>query len=278
MKNIKSKLAISIVFLFSSLFFSCQENENPNSISQGEMIVEFDNYVGNQNMVIDEVGSTNYRYSTANGQEFNLTRFGYYISHVRLEGPNGEVFIDEMNASADANQIKGYYRVVQGESDTYNIHLKNIPEGQYNKIIFNLGVKEDGIQEGAVGGILDRAAGAWFWNWNSGFINYIIEGHSPASLRDENRLQIHIGGWKNIPSADENPQRFFDNNVEVSLPFDATVRVSETMRPSPHIIMDLLKVIGDTDLAIQNNIHSPAAAVPFVQKLAEAFVVDHTHQ
>ena len=278
MKNIKSKLAISIVFLFSSLFFSCQENENPNSISQGEMIVKFDNYVGNQNMVIDEVGSANYRYSTANGQEFNLTRFGYYISHVRLEGPNGEVFIDEMNASADANQIKGYYRVVQGESDSYNVHLKNIPEGQYNKIIFNLGVKEDGIQEGAVGGILDRAAGAWFWNWNSGFINFIIEGHSPASLRDENRLQIHIGGWKNIPSADENPQRFFDNNVEVSLPFDATVRVSETMRPSPHIIMDLLKVIGDTDLAIQNNIHSPAAAVPFVQKLAGAFVVDHTHQ
>ncbi|MCH7398002.1 hypothetical protein MM236_08375 [Belliella sp. DSM 107340] len=278
MKNIKSKLAISIVFLFSSLFFSCQENEDPNSISQGEMIVKFDNYVGNQNMVIDEVGSTNYRYSNANGQEFNLTRFGYYISHVRLEGPNGEVFIDEMNASADAKQIKGYYRVVQGESDTYNIHLKNIPAGQYNKIIFNLGVKEDGIQEGAVGGILDRAAGAWFWNWNSGFINYIIEGHSPASLRDENRLQIHIGGWKNIPSADENPQRFFDNNVEVSLPFDATVMVSETMRPSPHIIMDLLKVIGDTDLAIQNNIHSPAAAVPFVQKLAEAFVVDHTHQ
>ena len=278
MKNIKSKLAISIVFLFSSLFFSCKENEDPNSISQGEMIVKFDNYVGNQNMVIDEVGSANYRYSTANGQEFNLTRFGYYISHVRLEGPNGEVFIDEMNASADANQIKGYYRVVQGESDSYNVHLKNIPEGQYNKIIFNLGVKEDGIQEGAVGGILDRAAGAWFWNWNSGFINFIIEGHSPASLRDENRLQIHIGGWKNIPSADENPQRFFDNNVEVSLPFDATVRVSETMRPSPHIIMDLLKVIGDTDLAIQNNIHSPAAAVPFVQKLAGAFVVDHTHQ
>lgn len=266
------------VGLFVAVLFSCQETENPTISEKGEMIVKFDNYVGSETMVLEELGSTNYRYTTDHGQAFNITRFGYYISHVKLSGPNGEVFVDEMNATADASQIRGYYRVVQGEPDTYNIHLKEVPAGQYNKITFTLGVREDGIQEGAVGGILDRAAGGWFWNWNSGFIHYLIEGHSPASLRDENRVQLHIGGWKNIPATDETPQRFFDNNVEISLPFDATVTVSGTLRPSPHIVMDLLKVIGEADLATQNNIHSPAAAVPFAQRLAAAFVVDHTHQ
>jgi hypothetical protein len=278
MKNFRLLSFFFSLVIISVTLISCQEDEDPTLDEKGEMIVKFDNYVGNQTMVLEEVGSTNYRYSNNAGQDFNLTMFGYYISHIKLEGPNGEVFVDEMNASADAAQIKGYYRVVQGESETYNIHLKNIPAGQYNKIVFNLGVKEDGIQEGAVGGILDPAAGGWFWNWNSGFIHYVIEGHSSASLRDENRVQVHIGGWKDIPSADENPQRFFNNNVEVSLPFDATVTVNQTMRPSPHIVMDLLKVIGDADLETQNNIHSPAAAAPFVQKLAGAFVVDHTHQ
>ncbi|MCH7402199.1 MbnP family protein [Belliella kenyensis] len=278
MQNVKQIFSIITIVILSIVSYSCQDKEDPTLTTTGEMIVKFDNYVGNQTMVVDEVGSTNYRYTNNSGQKFNLTRFGYYISHIKLEGPNGELFIDEMNASADANQIKGYYQVVQGNSETYNIHLKGIPHGQYNKITFNLGVREDGIQEGAVGGILDRAAGGWFWNWNSGFINYIIEGHSDASLRDDNRVQIHIGGWKNIPSGDSTPQRFFDNNVDVSLPFDATVTVSNTLRPSPHIMMDLLKVIGDADLSTENNIHSPAAGKAFASKLAGAFVVDHTHQ
>jgi hypothetical protein len=276
-KNINSML-----LLFVAVLFSCQESENPTINEKGEMIVKFDNYVGNQTMVLDELGSTNYRYTTAKGQSFNVTRFGYYISHVKLSGPNGEVFVDEMHASADESQIKGYYRVVQGESDTYNIHLKDVPAGQYNKITFTLGVREDGIQEGAVGGILDRAAGGWFWNWNSGFIHYLFEGHSPSSPREQgeltNRVRYHIGGWKNIPSENEDPQRFFDNNVEVTLDFDATVRVSESLRPSPHIHMDLLKVIGEADFETENNIHSPAAGKAFAQRIAGAFIVDHTHQ
>ncbi|WP_245189745.1 MbnP family protein [Lunatimonas salinarum] len=278
MKYLRSLYYKCSLVLISVVFFACQETEDPILEQQGEMIVKFDNYVGNQTLVLDEVGSTNFRYSNAKGQSFNITQFGYYISHVKLEGPNGETYLDEMNASADASLLKGYYRVVQGDPDTYQIHLKDIPAGQYNKITFTLGIREDGIQEGAVGGILDRAAGGWFWNWNSGFIHYLFEGHSPVSPREEQRLRLHIGGWKNVPAIDENPQRFFDNNVEISLLFDATVQVSETMRPSPHIHMDLLEVIGDADFTVQNNIHSPSDGVPFAQRIRNAFIVDHTHQ
>lgn len=280
MKKFKSLQYIISALLLSVSLWSCQESENPDLNETGEMIVKFDNYVGNRPLVLDPTGSTNYRYTLPNGQEFNITRFGYYISHIKLEGPNGEVFVDPMLASAA--EIKGYYRIDQSDPSTFEIRLKDIPAGQYNKISFNLGVKEDGIVEGAVAGILDRAAGGWFWNWNSGFIHYMFEGHSPASERVQgelrNRIRLHLGGWKNISPTDGTPQRFFDNNVTISLPFDATVRVNKTMRPSPHIHMDALQVIGQADFAIDNNIHTPLEGRPFAQRLSDAFVVDHTHQ
>lgn len=271
-----SKLWIACLSII--VLVSCQETEGPEMNEVGEMIVKFDNQVGNQPMQLETAGSNNYPYTNAKGQRFNLTRFGYYLSHVRLEGPNGELFVDKMNASADANEVKGYYRVVQGEPETYNVHLYDIPAGQYDKIIFTLGVKEDGIQEGAVGGILDRAAGAWFWNWNSGFINLLFEGHSPVSPQDENFLRLHLGGWKNLPAEGEQPQRFFDNNVEISLPFDAAVRVDQSLRPSPHIQMDVLKWLETVDFESLNNVHSPAAGQVLTQGLDKAFYVDHTHQ
>lgn len=281
MRNI-SLLILYIKIILGTLFLVSCQNDNVLEDQTGEVIVKFDNYVGNQQLIIDEVGSTNYRYTNKQGQSFNVTRFGYYISHVKLEGPNGEYFEDEVHASANASDIRGYYRVVQGEPETYNVHLKNVPAGQYNKIVFNLGVKEDGIIEGAVGGILDRGAGAWFWNWNSGFIHWMFEGHSPESPRTQgelqNRVRYHVGGWKNISPDAGQAQRFFDNNVAVSLPFDATVRVSESMRPSPHIHMDVLNVLGDADFEVSNNIHSPAEGRPFAMRIPQAFIVDHTHQ
>ncbi|WP_375586332.1 MbnP family protein [Cyclobacterium xiamenense] len=260
------------------LIASCQENEDPEMNEVGEMIVKFDNQVGNLPMQLQAEGSDTYPYTNANGQPFNITRFGYYISHVRLEGPNGELFIDEMNASADANEVKGYYQVVQGDPDSYAVHLHSIPAGQYDRIHFTLGIKEDGIQEGAVGGLLDRAAGAWFWNWNSGYINLLFEGHSPVSPQEQNALRIHLGGWKNIPAEGEQPQRFFDNNVQISLPFDAAVTVSESLRPSPHIHMDVLKWLESVNFESVNNVHSPAAGQALTPTLAAAFYVDHTHQ
>lgn len=260
------------------MVFSCQEEEAPLIDETGEMIVKFDNYVGAQPMQLDEEGAATFRYTNAKGQGFNISRFGYYISHVKLEGPSGELFVDEMNASASEADLKGYYRIVQGESDTYSVHLKNIPSGQYNRIIFTLGVKEDGIQEGAVGGILDRAAGAWFWNWNSGFINVLFEGQSPASPRDGNAVRIHVGGWKDLPGEEGQPKRFFDNNVEVSLPFDATVRVSQTLRPSPHIHMDVQKWLDGIDFEVVNDVHSPASGNALAPALSQVFYVDHTHQ
>lgn len=279
MKN-QFKYYKTLLFLGFTVAFmiSCQEDDSPQLEEVGEMIVKFENYVGSQPLQLDDEGSTDYSYTNANGQAFNITRFGYYISHVKLEGPSGEIFIDEMKVSANEAELKGYYRVVQGDEDTYNVHLKNIPAGQYNRIIFTLGVEEDGVIEGAVGGILDRAAGAWFWNWNSGFINILLEGHSPASPRDANTIKLHVGGWKDIPAEGGQSQRFFNNNVEISLPFDATVRVNQTLRPSPHIHMDLMKWIADVNLEMVNDVHSPAAGRALTPRLVEAFYVDHTHQ
>jgi hypothetical protein len=279
MKKSVKFLFYSFILVFMPFLTSCTEEAGPSEPEFGNMVVKFDNYVGDQLLQLDAAGSSNFRYTSTSGQPFNVTLFGYYISHVKLEGPNGAVFIDPMKASANAAEIKGYYRVVQGEPDTYKIKLENIPAGEYDKISFTVGVRADGIQEGAVGGILDPAAGGWFWNWNSGFIHMAFEGQAPSSPIDGKKVQIHVGGWKDIPSADPTqPQRFFDNNVTVTLPFDAVLKVGSKLEPSPHIHVDVLEFLGNVDFGVSNNVHSPSGGKPFAARIKDSFILDHTHQ
>ncbi|MEL6485364.1 MAG: MbnP family protein, partial [Bacteroidota bacterium] len=143
---------------------------------------------------------------------FNITTFRYYISKVKLEGPDGEVFEDEMNVSANADDVRGFYLVNEADASSKFITLKDIPAGRYNKITFTIGIGEEGIEEGAAGGILDPAEGAWFWNWNAGYIGFAIEGGAANSgqervegdgwLIEEKSFALHIGGWKEITPAD----------------------------------------------------------------------------
>lgn len=268
---------IAYLLIFIPFLISCSDEGGPSAPEFGKMVVKFDNFVGNKNLQLEPVGSTNFNFTNAKGQQFNITKFGYYISHVRLEGPGIAAFVDDMKASA--SETKGYYRIVHGDPSTYQFTLENIPAGKYDKISFTIGVREDGITEGAVAGILDKASGAWFWNWNSGYIHFLMEGRSSASTATENGLRFHIGGWKNIPSTDPTePQRFFDNNVTVEIPFDAPLTVGPKLMPSPHIHVDIEKFLDDTDFSTTSQVHSPAPGRAFVERIKSAFYLDHTHQ
>ncbi|MDX2303378.1 MAG: MbnP family protein [Microscillaceae bacterium] len=280
-------LLFSILALF--FFTSCNEDTKPEA-EFGQMVVEFDHMVGTESLKLDSAGSTNYPYITANGQPFNLSLFGYYISKIKLEGPNGEVYEDEMNVSVNAAEVKGYYHVLEGEDASQFITLKNIPAGKYNKITFTVGIEEEGIQEGVAGGVLDPAEGAWFWNWNAGYIGFAMEGTSPNSPQEEvigsgwkiyeNSFAIHVGGWKNITPAQGEVQKFVNNVKTITLDFGTTVTVSESLEPEPHIIVDVLKVLNgaQVDFSTTYSLHSPAPGQVFANQLEDAFILDHVHQ
>ncbi len=264
---------------------ACEEGEVVSPEASGSFVVEFDNYVGNQNLQLDPVGSNSYRYQTDKGQDFNLSTLRYYISHIKLEGPDGAMYEDEMQVSANANDIKGYYLVNEEEASSRFITLDNVPAGNYDKVTFTLGIPEDGVQEGAAGGILDPAAGAWFWNWNAGYISLGIEGAAADSPQERvegngwvveaNSFSFHIGGWKEV-----GPDDNFVNNIRtVSLDLGAEVAANENLQPKAHLSFDLLKVLdgANIDFTQSFSVHSPKAGAPLADQIPNAFTVDHVH-
>lgn len=272
------KFAVFSVFVFS--LASCG-SDNPSSSNMGTFGIEFSNMVGTQTMSLDAAGASNFRYTTASGQAFNVSSFGYYISEVKLEGPNGEYYADAMNVSANAADVKGYYHVLENNSASKIITLQNVPAGTYNKVTFTVGVSESGVQEGAAGGVLDPAAGAWFWNWNAGYIALSIEGAAESSTQTDHVFQLHVGGWKDVPADETGGVERFVNNVKtVTLNFGTTVSASDNLAPVAHVTVDALMLLNmaGIDFATTSMVHSPKAGQPIAHHIPHVFGLDHVHQ
>jgi hypothetical protein len=48
---------------------------------------------------------------------------------------------------------------------------------------------------GALSGDLDPSKGM-YWSWQSGYINFKVEGKSPSCKTRKNKFQFHIGGYQ----------------------------------------------------------------------------------
>ncbi len=285
MKKLLLALIATIV-----LFSSCEENGEENPETFGTFQLEFDNVVGSQNMSLSDPGSGDYMYTTDSGEPFNLTLFGYYISKIKLEGPNGELYEDEVNVSANADEVKGYYHVLESNASSRFITLDDVPAGSYNKVTFTVGVEEDGVQEGAAGGVLDPAEGAWFWNWNAGYIGFAMEGGAQNSGQEEvvgdgwtiheHSFSFHVGGWKDVEPAEGEDQKFVNNVKTVTLDFDSNVSVAENLSPNAHIIVDALKILDGVgvDFSTTYSVHAPKLGQPFAEFIPDTFILDHIHQ
>ena len=285
--KLKKPLAFAAILI---LFAACDSDDSTDPQTFGTFEVKFDNVVGSETMSLEAEGSTNYKYTTSSDEPFNLTSFGYYISKIKLEGPNGELYEDEMNVSANADEVKGYYHILESENSSQFVKLKNIPAGTYDKITFTVGIEEDGVQEGAAGGILDPAEGAWFWNWNAGYIGFSMEGMAQNSGQEraegdgwvvyENSFEFHIGGWKEVSPEPGEPQKFVNNVRTITLDFDSNIRVAENLEPQAHIVVDALKVLNGVgiDFSATYAVHAPILGKPFAEHIPEAFILDHTHQ
>ncbi len=216
-------------------------------------------------------------------QPFNITLLRYFISEVTLEGPNGVIFKDKMDVSATGSE--GYYIIDESNTASQTILLENVPPGEYNKIVFTVGVDESGVSEGAAGGDLDPATNNMFWNWNAGYIAVKFEGQSNVSaggangetIVPENKqgLIYHIGGWKNV---DDTP--FVYNNKRLSYDFFSKLIV--TPRNNSRVVMtfDVLSMLhGDytVDFTGNNNVHKPSDGKAIADNLIKAFAFDHLH-
>ena len=128
-------------------------------------------------------------YANPFGEAYTVNKLKYYVGHFSLEGNTAAI-------------SKEPYFLVNAAHEEDHL-LLTVETGTYHSIGFTLGVDSIDNCSGAQSGALDPL-NDMFWTWNSGYIFFKLEGTSPASGADLQRIEHHIGGYKgdqNVASA-----------------------------------------------------------------------------
>ena len=103
-------------------------------------------------------------YTNASKDSFTVTKFSYYISNLKLTREDGSVY----------SERDGYHLIEHVEGKT-SFSIDSVPEGNYTRIEFIIGVDSAKGVSGAKDGDLDPARGM-FWNWAQGYIFFKLDG------------------------------------------------------------------------------------------------------
>ncbi|MEM1320710.1 MAG: MbnP family protein [Bacteroidota bacterium] len=280
-----------LLFAITFLAFSACNNDDDNNPTEtpGTISVFLDNKLGDERISMKESGSKDYQLTDQDGQSYNISLFAYYVSEIELLGPNGTQYLDPLNVSPNAEEVTGYYHVISTTPNSNVINLENVEAGTYDKIRFTVGVNESGVQQGAAGGVLDPANGAWFWNWNAGYIGFGVEGSASNSGQEyvdrgngfetlEGTYAVHVGGWKDVEPAPGEDKKFVNNIKVIELDFDSAISIKEGLTPQVHINVDFAEILKGIDFSTTYSVHRPDLGKPFAEKLINVFELDHVHQ
>lgn len=126
-------------------------------------------------------------------------------------------------------------------------------EASYNEFSFSLGIDSVTQNSGAKGGELDPTRGM-YWSWQSGYINFKLEGTSNSCPARNHLFQYHIGGFQS------------PYNTLQSLVFEYD------QSSSILIIMDCNKLLTQKNITENFQIMSPnERAMNFANKLPGIF-------
>lgn len=198
------------------------------------------------------------KYTTANGDEIEPSKLLYYISNVTLSNDSGSDSYDVPDS---------YFLVDASKPETLNLELADIPNGEYTKVNFMIGVDSTHNVSGAQEGVLDPANGM-FWSWNTGYIFMKMEG----MVQDSIEFRYHIGGFQ-----------WTANNikiVEASVPTASPIVVNGS-ESTAHFMVDFAEfftnpvdfdVVATPDVAMPN-----ANSLIISDNYKDMFMIDHVH-
>jgi hypothetical protein len=127
------------------------------------------------------------RYTNAAGQAYNITKFRYYVSNIRLRNTRtGEVYIEP----------ESYHLVGTESGNSFEILLSDLPLGEFNQLEFAIGVDNSTNTSTDRLGALDPS-NDMAWDWNTGYKFILLEGNYFPDNADVAPLVYHVGGDPN---------------------------------------------------------------------------------
>jgi len=179
--------------------------------------IRFKHKVGSQDLVL-----FNKTYTNPFGEPITITRFKYYVSHIRVTGADQK----ERTLSAKTFLVD--------EADSASKTLIFTDDGAaFQTLSFEIGVDSILNVSGVQTGDLDPLKGM-FWTWNSGYIFAKMEGVSDSAHAPAHSFSWDAGGYKSPSNA--------KRSVQLSVP------ASLTAASDPVIVIDadLLKWFNAT--------------------------------
>lgn len=160
---------------------------------------------------------TDSSYTNIFNEPYTVSRLKFYITDINLF------------SSAHTSPLKKKNIYLVDVSAPGNITLAQTA-GKYDALEFTIGVDSAGNAAGAQDGALDPLNGM-YWTWHSGYIFFKLEGTSPASGADLNRIEHHIGGYQGPNKA----------QTKVTIPLPSPLLLSSAMNSQLNIEVNLDK-------------------------------------
>lgn len=158
---------VFFLFILASSYFMAQE-ENAS--------IQFNlNYNGEA----IELGN-NYAVNGKDSLQVDILRF--YISDVKLLQDDKVVY-----------EVKQKHFLIDAE-DSGSQNIPFATKTAFNQVQFCFGLDSLTNVSGAYGGALDPSNGM-YWTWQSGYINFKLEGTSSICETRNNAFQYHLGGY-----------------------------------------------------------------------------------
>lgn len=212
------------------LFLVIFQNTNAQSLSV--------NY-GNQKLVL------NRKYiSETNKDSIEINTLKFYISNLRFYKKNLVLFRMEKPILINLEENK---------------LSTSIPDNlsQFDSMSFDLGIDSLTNVSGVMDGDLDPMHGM-YWAWQSGYINFKLEGNSKVCKTRKNIFQYHIGGY--------------------AFPFSAMQSMGFNLnhKNNVNIVIDIKKILDSIDINSINEIMSPRKeAVEISKIIAKSFSIEN---
>ncbi|MGC4100158.1 MbnP family protein [Ferruginibacter sp.] len=177
------RLSVSAAALFIVIICSSSKDLTRNKKNTGPVKISFVHSVKTLPLVLDSM-----EYSNPFNETYRVSSLKYYISNIVINS-NKQSF----------KEPESYHLIDAADSSSWQFGF-DVVENDYSSISFMIGVDSIKNVSGAQTGALDPLHGM-FWTWNSGYIFFKLEGHSPVSNMFNKKIEYHIGGFSGANNA-----------------------------------------------------------------------------
>lgn len=226
---------ILVIFLLSFIGLFSQD--------RSETIITFNPILENRPIILEEV-----LYYNSNKDSLLIESLRFYVSNIEL-----------LNEKETVLSLKDNYYLIDLEyPESLKIEIPTKSNISFNSIKFGIGIDSITNSKGVMGGDLDPTKGM-YWTWQSGYINFKLEGVSDKCNTRKNRFQYHLGGY-------QEPLNLYQE-ISLKIPSESREIV---------IDVDISSLLDNLDLSTTNQIMSPSyEALEIANFLPKIFILNN---